>query len=227
MRWPLERSIPPGPLTKLHGTMTSRLPLLLTFLFFATIGMAQNVPMPGADDPHKAVEGSWVGITGQVTSVSPGSFVLNYGNGTIKVELEPTSTKQHEFIKDEHVRVYGVVDAGLFRSKTIKAHAVYVESLKSYACTTEGAEAVCASFAPVIYSGVLVHGRVTAVSPGTVHVDDGDKVIDIDTSDLAVVNGVRTTAPTVNTGDRVTVIGHMDEGFFSRQLKADSIEVEE
>jgi hypothetical protein len=118
-----------------------------------------------------------------------------------------------------------VVDAGLFKAKTIKAQAVYVESLESYVCSTEGAETVCASFAPTIFSGVVVHGRVTAVSPGTVNVDDGDKVIGIDTSGLVTATGDKGMAPAAKVGDLVTVVGHMDDGFFSRKLKAVSMEI--
>jgi hypothetical protein len=205
--------------------METRLVVLLTIASFTLTTVAQNVPNHGAHDPHQVAEGSWVGITGQVESTSPGSFMLDYGDGNIKVQLEPTSTKKHDFIKDEQVRVYGVMDDGFFTAKTIKAHAVYVESLKSYACTTEGAETICSSFAPVIYSGVVVHGRVTAASPGTVQVDDGDKVINIDTSDLQTASGDKGMAPAAKEGDLVTVMGHMDEGFFSRKLKALSMEI--
>jgi hypothetical protein len=171
------------------------------------------------------VEGSWIGITGQVESTSPGSFMLDYGDGTIKVELAPSSTRKHDFIKDEQVKVYGVVDDGFFKGRTIKAHAVYVESMKSYACTTEGSEPVIAAFAPTIYSGVVLHGRVTDVDPGTVKVDEGDRVIEVDTSELPAARENAGKDPAVEVGDMVTVVAHIDEGLFARKLRASSMEV--
>ncbi len=206
--------------------MEARLSVLLLAASISVAAWAQVEPGPGTNNPHQVPEGSWVGITGQVESTGPGSFMLDYGKGTIKVDLEPTSTKQHAFIKDEQVRVYGLVDDGFFKAKTIKAHAVYVESLQTYACTTEGAEVFCASFAPVVYSGVVVHGRVTAVSPGNVQVDDGEKLIGVDTSALEAAQGENVMATTAKVGDLVTVVGHMDEGLFSRKLEAVSLEIE-
>jgi hypothetical protein len=205
--------------------MNTQLPILLFSALFTTAAMAQDTRTRGTTDPHDLDEGSWIGIAGNVESTSPGSFVLDYGDGTIKVELEPSSTKQHAFIKDEQVRVFGVVDAGFFKGKTIQAHAVYVESMKSYVCTTEGAEAVCSTFAPTILSGVVVYGRVTAVDKNSVKVDEGDRVIEIDTSALTSAESGAPQPAAVQVGDVVTVLGHMDEGLFSRKLKADSIEV--
>ena len=115
---------------------------LLTILP-CTSTLAQETPDRGTNDPHDQAEGSWIGISGEVETTSSEGFVLDYGPGTIKVELPSNSTKQRTFLKDEQVRVYGVMDDGFFSGKTIKAHAVYVESLKAYACTVEGAEAKC------------------------------------------------------------------------------------
>ncbi len=201
-------------------------PLHLTLLctLLTTGAVAQDTPTRGTDDPHKRADGSWIGVSGTVASTSPGAFVLDYGDGTIKVELEPSSTKQHDFIQDEQVRVYGVVDAGLFKGKTIQARAVYVESMKTYACTTEGSEAICAAFAPVIYSGVVVHGRVSAVKTGSLTLDEGDRMVEVDTKAMSNPTGAP-TASDPKVGDLVTVVGHMDEGFFSRKLKADSVEI--
>src|SRR5262245_10704873 len=116
--------------------MKPHLPIIL-LAALSTTTMAQDTRPRRTNDPPGHPDGSWIGISGHVESTSPGSFMLDYGDGTIKVELEPTSTKQHAFIQDEKVIVYGIVDAGLFKARTIKAHAVYVESMKAYACTTE------------------------------------------------------------------------------------------
>jgi hypothetical protein len=207
-----------------RSTMRPQLPLLLFTALFTTAAMAQDTRTRGTNDPHGLGDGSWIGIAGHVESTSPGSFVLDYGDGTIKVGLEPSSTRQHEFIQDEQVRVYGVVDGGFFKAKTIQAHAVYVESLKTYACTTEGAEPVIASFAPTIFSGVVIHGRVTQVSKDNITVDEGDRQIVVDTGALDTASGAG-MAPAAKVGDVVTVLGHMDEGLFSRKLKAGSLEV--
>jgi hypothetical protein len=203
-------------------------PQLLLSLFatvIATTTLGQNTNTVGTNDPHDAKKGTWIGVTGTVESTSPGSFQLDYGDGNIKVELEPSSTKKHDFIKDEHVRVFGVVDDGFFKARTIRAHAVYVESLRSYVCTTEGAEAICSSFAPTILSGMVVHGRVTKVDKNSMTVDEGDRQITIDTDAMNTANVGTGTAQAAQVGDMVTVLGHMDEGLFSRKMKADAVEV--
>ena len=202
--------------------MRTKLPILLITACFASGVGAQDTRSSGTNDPHDYGDGSWIGIAGHVESTSPNSFMLDYGDGTIKVELEPLSTQKHDFIQNEQVRVFGVVDDGFFKGKTIKAHGVYVESMKTYACTTEGAETRITSFAPTILSGVVVHGRVTAVGEDNVKVDEGERVIEIDTSALGGEAGV---GPVVKTGDLVTVVGHMDDGLFSRKLKATSLDV--
>ena len=202
----------------------SFLPLLFVTLA-STATWAQDTQTRGNNDPHDRGDGSWIGITGHVESTAPGSFILDYGDGTIKVELEPTSSQQHAFIQDEKVRVYGAVDAGLFKAKTIKAHAVYVESMKTYVCTTEGAEPVLTSFAPTIFSGVMIHGRVTAVNGSTLMVDEGDQLIEVDASKLDTAAGGTATGAPVKVGDLVTVVGHMDEGLFTHKLEASSLDI--
>ena len=201
--------------------------LTISAVLFGTALFAQNTPQRGTTDPYDYHDGSWIGVAGQVESTAPGSFVLNYGDGTIKVELEPSSTKSHDFIKDEHVRVFGVVDDGLFKARTIKADAVYVDSMKDYVCTTSGAAATCASFAPVILSGIVVHGLVTSVGANTIQLDRGDREIQVDTSELENSAGDTGAGKDVQVGDLVTVLGHMDDGLFSRKLKASSVEVDQ
>lgn len=202
--------------------MERTLSLLLCCALASMATIAQETPDRGNAYPRDVPDGSWIGISGRVESTSSGSFMLNYGNGTIKVELQPTATNLHDFIKDEEVDVYGIVDDGFFKRRTIKAHAVYVESLRSYVCTLEGSEAKCASFAPEILSGVVVHGRVTRSDGRTIRVDEGDREIAVDVSSVAV-NEAGQEKPVV--GDMVTVLGFMDDGFFSQKLKASSITI--
>ena len=211
-----------------HHTSHMHKPLSLAFLtaLMSMTAMAQDIPDRGTTDPHAQAEGTWIGITGEVESTSSEGFVLDYGPGTIKVQLEANSDKQRKFLKDEQVRVYGVMEDGFFSGKTIRAHAVYVESLKQYVCTTEGAETKCASFAPAIFSGVVVHGRVTKADADKIEIESGDESLAVDLSALKGEGTASATRPAPQVGDVVTVLGHMDEGIFTRKLMASSLEIE-
>jgi len=172
----------------------------------------------------EASDGSWIGISGTVESSSAGSFALDYGEGTIKVNVDPNATNPHQFIANEAVTVYGILDEGFFKASTINALTVYLDSEMIYTCSSDGADSKVASFVPVLRTGTLIHGRVTKVSGNTFMVDEAGTMITVDTSAL---NGkAMSEEPKVEVGDRVTVSGAMTKGFFSgRTLEATSMNV--
>ena len=205
--------------------MDKRTTLSAFCILFSTALLAQSTPVRGADSPQHAEDGTWVGISGTVESTSKGSFVLDYGEGSILVNVDPVAKEPHEFQANEAVTVYGVLDKGFFMKTTIQARTVFLNSQKIYTCSTDGANERVMSFVPSVYTGSLVHGRVHKVSGAKLTIDEGENMLTVDTSALKDQLNAEGES-TVQEGDVVTVMGVMDKGFFTgRTLKASSMDV--
>lgn len=174
-------------------------------------------------------DGSWIGISGTVKSVGDEEFVLDHGEGTITVKLQHEDVEtdvDHDFIKDEKVRVYGVVDDNFFLNTTILARAVFVESLSTYVYRTDGVDEFIQISTPVIGSGTVVQGTVTEVNENKLMLDEGDRMITVDTSLLKEDEDPLTAdnASAVKVGDRVTLVGNTDTDFWTgRTFRATSM----
>ena len=150
--------------------------------------------------------------------MSDNKFVLDHGDGNITVELQPGERlkKDHKFIKDEKVRVFGMVDADFFSQTTILARAVYVESLSTYVYQTDGTDAFLHVSTPVIESGTVVQGVVKKVKDDKVVLDEGDRSITVDTSFLGKDEHSKTRdGAAISEGDIIVAVGVMDKDFWS------------
>ncbi len=173
-------------------------------------------------DPKEMADGSWIALSGKVKSVGDEQFVLDHGNGKITVKLQHDDVKHddHKFIDDEAVRVYGIVDDNFFLNTTILARAVFVESLSSYVYMTDGVDDFIQISTPVIESGTVVHGIVSEVEENKIKLDQGERMITVDTS-LLKEGGDPTADVAVAEGDAVTVVGNIDDDFWTgRTLRA-------
>lgn len=206
--------------------MNMHTPMLALGMLFSTVIVAQGTQLRGDNSPKDSDDGSWIGISGTVESTSTGSFVLDYGEGNINVMVDPEASQPHEFKANEAVTVYGIVDDGFFKKATILARTIYLDSQKTYACSTKGSAERVTSFAPSIYTGTLIHGRVHKVSGMKLMVDEGDQMMTVDATALKGKMTNAAGAPTVHEGDLVTVVGVMDTGFFTgKTLKATSMDI--
>ncbi len=190
-----------------------------------TLNAQQHEPTV-VDDPYAEDDGSWIGISGSVESTGAGDFVLNYGDGTITVELADDTTKAHKFIENERVMVFGIVDEKLFRSTTIQARAVFVESLSTYVHVADGAGERLKSITPTIVSGTVVQGRVTGITAKNLTLDQGDRMITVDLTRMEHNPLEATGRDRIAQGDLVTALGDIDQTFWKGHvLRASSIEV--
>jgi len=201
------------------------LPFVLCILSFHLC--AQDHPPKEVEDPYAEDDGSWIGIPGTVEKVGAGNFVLNYGDGTITVELADDTTRFHQFMENERVMVFGIVDERLFRSTTIQARAVFAESLSTFVRVVDGTTERLESITPTLVSGTVVQGRVTGVTAKHLSLDQGDRMITVDLTRLQTVNDGTTGLARYKKGDRITVIGDMDRSFWKGHvIRASSIDVE-
>ena len=182
-----------------------------------TTGTAKEpteVQNPKAED-----DGSWIALSGTVKSTGNNDFILDHGNGTITVKLQPENKIEgdHKFIKDEKVRVFGVVDDNFFKATTILARAVYVESLSTFVYRTDGVDDFLQVAMPVIPSGTVVQGRITKMEENKLMLDEGDRNIMVDTSILSKDEDPNTMENTkdLKVGDQVVAVGVMDKDFWS------------
>ncbi len=199
-------------------------PLLLPILSFTL--QAQEHPPKLVVDPYAEDDGSWIGISGTVESAGAGDFVLNYGDGTITVQLADDTTRSHKFMENERVMVFGIVDERLFRSTMIQARAVFVESLSTYVHVVEENEDRLKSITPTIVSGTVLHGRVTGITARHLTLDKGDRMITVDLTRLPYNAMEATGKDRISEGDRITVLGDIDRTFWKGHvMRASSIEV--
>ena len=177
-------------------------------------------------------EDEWISLAGTVETVLATSFVLDYGEDDITVELDKFDwAVDRSDLFDRQVNVIGRMDRNLYDNRSIEAAVVYVPSLGEYLYADpedeEGDPSVTRSFAPGMFSGTQVgdwvafSGRVTGVEDNQIMVESAMSTLTVDTSltpDVLV-------APSVEVGDRVLVTGEMEgTNFFEeREVEANSV----
>ncbi|MAT15469.1 MAG: hypothetical protein CMJ46_09390 [Planctomyces sp.] len=191
---------------------------LSAILLWSTAGMAQN------ENPYAQADDTWISLDGTVDSVSEDSFVLNYGAGTISVEMDDDDrdSTEYRFDKGMKVRVTGVIDDDFFETTSIDASSVYIEELGTYFFADADTDDYDWSnwwymdTNVVAPAAATIRGTVTSVDP-----DDDEFVISTGTNQLRVETEEMSYNPLDNdgyqrigVGDRVSVSGEMDEDFF-------------
>lgn len=198
--------------------LATSLMTLSAILLWSTAGMAQN------ENPYAQADDTWISLDGTVDSVSEDSFVLNYGAGTISVEMDDDDrdSTEYRFDKGMKVRVTGVIDDDFFETTSIDASSVYIEELGTYFFADADTDDYDWSnwwymdTNVVAPAAATIRGTVTSVDP-----DDDEFVISTGTNQLRVETEEMSYNPLDNdgyqrigVGDRVSVSGEMDEDFF-------------
>ena len=178
------------------------------------------------DTAASEVGENWIGLSGTITVVGGGSFLLNYGDSTIAVGLAGDVLKAHTFEKGQQVTVLGKMDQDLFDRHILKARAVIVEGEEAAEHTVVGAkeevQAITASNVP----GPIVHGRVSSLGEGSFTLEQEEGPITIDTSALNVDPTGPDAEKRLAEGDLVLVQGTIRPDFFKgRKLKATAVDV--
>lgn len=99
--------------------------------------------LAGAASPAHAVitpgspayqDNSNIVITGKVIQSSPDSFTLDYGTDTIIVEMDDWDIYDESapLVLGEKITVYGVIDDGLYETRTLEAVSVYAHNRNTY-----------------------------------------------------------------------------------------------
>lgn len=171
----------------------------------------------------QAEEGNWVLLGGKVHSVDEKSFVLDYGDGQITVEMGSYGWYNAQSLqKGDKVTVSGVMDDDLFDRRTLEASAVYVERMDTYflASAVDRDEGIYSYPGATFMSDerwVAISGTVGSMEDDEMTLDIGFQSIEVETDDL--VGG-----PDLSEGDRVIVYGEMEDDLFEdAELEAEQV----
>ena len=157
-----------------------------------------------------ATDRSWINLSGTVVSATPDSFVLDYGNDTVTVEMDDWDWYREglALAPGDPVVVTGRVDDDLWQAKRIEASSVYARNLNTYFFASGadeedlGTSTVYVASAPAVSDTT---GYVTAMEGQEFTIGSGPAAIRVDMSSLA-----QAQKPAIKIGDRVYVWGDLD-----------------
>ncbi len=200
--------------------------MAITLGVVATIGTGCNRRLD-ARQAEQAPDGSYVSLSGTVVTASYEQFQLDYGDGTLLVEMDDWQPDDDAvgLLPDDRVVVYGYIDDGFFEQRTLEASSVYVQSLGTwfYANGTDEEQLATATIIAV-EPRITLLGDVAEVSPASFQLDTGTGTIRVDTSDLPYDPLDDDGYLQIDTGDRVQVGGRLESSFFDDlQLEASSL----
>jgi len=202
-------------------------------------GVAQSIDAETSGNPlddTAALDDTFITLNGTVSAVEPDSFVLDSGGGEVVVTLAEGGPDLGErgLHEGDAVSVFGIVDDGLFGSKTIEAAGVYVDRLDRtfYASVVGDDDARQRSFLELTRSRnpfqIVVQGTVTDVSENQdgLTIAMGDETLDVRVEPEALVQTDDVTSREIAVGDRVSVTGRVEESFFDeRRIAATVVQV--
>lgn len=215
-------------------------PTTATAILLGLIGAASSPAHAVTPGSPAYQDGSNIVITGEVVRSSHDSFTLDYGTDTILVEMDDWDIykKSAPLALGEKVTVYGVIDDGLYETRTLEAASVFAHNRNTYyyaAAVDEEGDRVNYYYPPVVSTGdaaQLEDGNWLSLSGRVVEVNSqeftirtgGGKTVRVDTDTMSYnpldTEGLQQVRP----GDLVYVSGKMEEGFFEAdEIKANSV----
>ncbi len=181
-----------------------------------------------ADDdknkPKMMYDMSWATFSGKVTEVNADSFVLDYGEGTLIVEVDDGDfdNDAYKFFEGDEVTVTGRIDHNLFANTTLEAGSIYVKGLNttffSSALDEEDISTTYyTSYVPMVSDTVTIVGEIESTSTmlNEVEIKYGDITVDVDLSELDYNPLDNEGWMKLEEGDLVKVTGSFDEDFFN------------
>ena len=188
------------------------------------LGSSQSL----ADDPATAPNNSWVSVSGEVTSVTPSTFMLDYDSGKITVEFDDwdSDADAYKLVKGDKVTVTGKIDDDLFEKRTIEGSTVYVDSISTYfyASAVDEEDSFITIVAPVDGASTTLQGTVTEVSEEEFQMIAGTTILTVEVEEMPYNPLDDKGYQKIEVGDRVSVSGKFDDDFLEgMELVADSV----
>lgn len=179
-------------------------------------------------NPYALVDESWISISGEVQFLQPDSFTLDYGDGSVIVEMDDgdRDADAYKLIEGDNVNVLGVIDRDLFELTSIEASSVFVEKLDTYFYSS----AVDEEDMPLLMAAIedkpasFVQGKVTNVDDTEFSINFGLNEIRVDVDDMLYNPLDDEGYQKVQVGDVVRVKGELDTDFLQgREFEAERV----
>ncbi|HJL18499.1 MAG TPA: hypothetical protein RMH99_22760 [Sandaracinaceae bacterium LLY-WYZ-13_1] len=198
--------------------------------FLALPGCGSQELDTGTDDEVEAEvlpDGSWVSLTGTIVTATDESFVLDYGEGAITVEMDDWDSigDAAGLLPNDDVVVYGYIDDDFFETRTIEASSVYVRDLgTTFYASGVDEEDVRVTTVVDFHPRIELSGTVTNVGQREFELDTGAGVVDINTEMMGYDPLDEEGFQQVEVGDRVRVRGELGQDLFDDlDLMADTV----
>lgn len=181
------------------------------------------------ESPYLAPDGSWITLSGKVTSTTADTFMLDYGKGLVTVEMDDWDwfEESGEVLPGDNVTVYGEVDDDTFEGAKLEASSVYVESLGTYFYASAADEESFNDLdvAPTIDVGqMIVTGTVKSVTGSEFTIDSGVQEMTVDTALMPYDPMDDEGFQQIEVGDLVSVTGDVeDDTFETSEILADTV----
>jgi len=182
-----------------------------------------------ATSPYAKPNESWISISGIVKAVSANAFVLDYGEGTITVEMDDgdRDADAYQLIHGDKVTVNGRIDDDFFQTTTIEASSVYVEKIGTHfwaSAVDEEDRFFMPTITPIVVASTFVQGTVTAVRDHEFELDTGTGTLTVNVAGLEHDPLDDAGYPRIRPAARVRDAGPLDETLFEgREMIATSV----
>lgn len=182
-------------------------------------------------NPYAMADDTWITISGTVENVQADAFTLDYGPGTIIVEMDDgdRDADAYKLLDGDNVTVSGKIDDDFFETTTIEAGSVFVENIGTTFFSSSLDEETRGQLEwnvlpPVVVSQTVVKGTVTQVMDEEFTVNTGPLTITVDVDEMAYNPLDDEGYQKIAVGDRVKVTGTMENELFEgRELEADTV----
>lgn len=185
---------------------------------------AQDKSQP---NPYQKHDESWIGISGTVTSAKPDSFMLDYGDGEVIVEMDDWDwyREGYKILKGDEVTVYGEIDDDIFETTSIEANSVYVKGLNSFFfASSDDEETYWRTVTYIPAAQTHIQGTVKEVNDREITLDTGNGTLTVNTLTMSYNPLDKEGYQQIGVGDKVRITGQMDEAFFGdREFNAKTI----
>lgn len=209
---------------KTMNTMKKTKNILLTTATMSTLAIG----FTSAAEPYQKEDRSWISLRGNVKLVTPHSFLLDYGEGVITVEMDDfdNDADAYKLVKGDKVMVFGRIDDDMFETTTIEASSVWVDSINTYfyANSADEEDIPFEVSVTTVDSDLKITGTISAIEGREFTLNTGKAGIRIDTAELENNPLDDEGYQKLDVGDRVTVNGEIDNNWWeSREIMADYI----
>ena len=196
---------------------------MATAISIGLVPLAQAAP-----DPYAKPNESWISISGEVKSVTPDAFLLDYDGGAVTVEMDDfdNDADGYKLLEGDDVRVYGRIDDDMFETTSIEASSVWVDGLNTYFYANSADEEDIPSQATLTLgeSDVQVTGTIGSIEGREFTIDTGTRELRADTAELGYNPFDDEGYQKLAIGDRVYVTGEVDKDWWEkRELMIDAV----